>query len=118
MTRGRYANHVHVTGTSDNPDAEHRPVTAPVTTLDDAIKTLQTAAAHSGAEKSAHALLDQTIRPRHSRAHTRTADRPGAPAPTSLRPVPPRPHNPSQASPPTPNYYPERQRRHTRSPAR
>jgi len=65
MTRGRHANHVHVTGTTGDPEhAEHRPVTGAVVTLVDAVKTLQAAAVRIGAEQSAHALLDLTDSPR------------------------------------------------------
>jgi ATP-dependent exoDNAse (exonuclease V) alpha subunit len=59
MTRGRHANHVHLT-TEPADDDTHRPRppgTPP--TLDDAVRTLQTATARVGAQQAAHTLLDQ-----------------------------------------------------------
>ena len=82
MTRGRHANHVHVTGTTGDPEhAEHRPVTAPVATLDDAVKTLQAAAVRVGAEQSALSLLEQ---PRGIRRGAASAN-PPLPSPAALR---------------------------------
>jgi hypothetical protein len=40
----------------DTEHAEHRPVTTPVTALDDAVTTLRAAAVRVGAEQSAHSL--------------------------------------------------------------
>ncbi len=59
MTRGRHANHVHLS-TEPADDDVHRPRppgTAP--SLDDAVRALQTATARTGAQQTAHTLLDQ-----------------------------------------------------------
>lgn len=92
MTRGRHANHVHVTGSSDD-QIQHRPGTSldsAAVTLDEAVQTLRAAAVRVGAERSAHSLLDQTADLRRSRTRTRTANRPGElapkiPSPAALR---------------------------------
>ena len=87
MTRGRHANHVHVTtDPADDDQHRHRPPGV-VPTLDDAIRTLQTATARTGAQQAAHTLLDQAreqaiaIRPRRLRdaeaPERRLAPRPG-----------------------------------------
>jgi len=74
MTRGRHANHVHVTGTADG-SVEH-PCTAAesVATLAEATKALQAAAAQIGAQQSAHALLRQarSLRRRRPDSHIPT----------------------------------------------
>jgi hypothetical protein len=59
MTRGREANHVHVS-TEPTDDDVHRP-RAPGTppTLDDAVRLLETATGRVGAQQTAHTLLDQ-----------------------------------------------------------
>ncbi len=77
MSRGRHANHVHVTG-APTGDYDHKaPVGAPpVATLDDAVATLQAAVVRVGAESSAHTLLDQ----QHTAPRTVPAP-PPAPAP-------------------------------------
>lgn len=84
MSRGRHANHVHVTGTPTG-DCDHKaPVGAlPVATLDDAVATLQAAAVRVGAESSAHTLLDQ----QHTAPRTLPDKPPAAPVltPAELR---------------------------------
>jgi hypothetical protein len=113
MTRGRHANHAHVTGTTPDPEAEHRPGAAsdsPVPTVEDAVRVLQVAAARVGAEQSAHTVLD-TVRdlPTGCRANALLPRRPTKPValrqPVDLNAAPPRP---------TP-YYPEPQRQHIQS---
>ena len=85
MSRGRHANHAHVTGTIDDPEhVDHRPTTtAPISTLDGAVKTLQAAAVRVGAEQSAHSLLADARR-RTSGSHTQRP-RQAAPSPAALR---------------------------------
>lgn len=59
MTRGRHANHVHLTTEPADDDVHRpRPVGVPPT-LDDAVRTLQTATGRVGAQQAAHTLLDQ-----------------------------------------------------------
>jgi ATP-dependent exoDNAse (exonuclease V) alpha subunit len=66
MTRGRDANHVHLTTEPVDDDLAHRPQPAdPPPTIDDAVRVLQTATARVGAQQAAHTLLDQA----RDRAH-------------------------------------------------
>ena len=84
MTRGRHANHVHVTGTSDE-QTEHRRVAshgAAVTSLDQATQTLKAAAVRVGAQQSAHSLLEQS---RNASPARPVATRPPTPSPAVLR---------------------------------
>ena len=86
MTRGRHANHVHLT-TDPADDDQHRPrPPGVVPTLDDAIRTLQTATARTGAQQAAHTLLDQA---REQAIAIRPRRLPDAEAPE--RRLPPRP---------------------------
>jgi ATP-dependent exoDNAse (exonuclease V) alpha subunit len=60
MTRGREANHVHVTTEPADDETAHRQQPAdPTPTIDDAVRILQTATARVGAQQAAHTLLDQ-----------------------------------------------------------
>jgi conjugative relaxase-like TrwC/TraI family protein len=60
MTRGRDANHVHLTNQPVDDDHEHRQQAAdPTPTIDDAVRILQTATARVGAQQAAHTILDQ-----------------------------------------------------------
>lgn len=92
MSRGRHANHVHVTGTPTG-DCDHKaPVGAPpVATLDDAVATLQAVVVRVGAESSAHTLLDQQ--------HTATRTVPRATPRATPRPRPGA--DPGRATPPS-----------------
>jgi ATP-dependent exoDNAse (exonuclease V) alpha subunit len=58
MTRGRDANHVHLT--NEPVELEHRPRSAdPTPTLDDAVRILGSATTRVGAQQAGHTLLDQ-----------------------------------------------------------
>ena len=60
MTRGREANHVHLTNQPADDELEHRQQPAdPTPTIDDAVRFLRTATARVGAQQAAHTLLDQ-----------------------------------------------------------
>jgi hypothetical protein len=77
MTRGRHANHVHLTADPADDDA-HRPRPAGAgPTLDDAVRALQTATARAGAQQAAHTLLDYA----RQRASSTAAARPRDPSP-------------------------------------
>ncbi len=59
ITRGRQANHVHVS-TEPTDDDVHRPrALGAAPTLDDAVRVLETATGRVGAPQAAHTLLDQ-----------------------------------------------------------
>jgi conjugative relaxase-like TrwC/TraI family protein len=81
MTRGRHANHVHVTSEPADDEMAHRqrgPDPAP--TIDDAVRTLQTATTRIGAQQAGHTLLDQArerAQSVHLLRHTRPATRQG-----------------------------------------
>jgi ATP-dependent exoDNAse (exonuclease V) alpha subunit len=82
MTRGREANHIHLTTEPTDDDLTHRQQPADRTpTIDDAMRILQTATARVGAQQAAHTLLDQArdraqaVRPgRHTGSATRQRD--------------------------------------------
>jgi hypothetical protein len=79
MTRGREANHVHLTTEPADDDHAHRPPPAdPTPTIDDAVRILQTATARAGAQQAAQTLLDQArerAQPIGHRWHTGAAIR-------------------------------------------
>jgi hypothetical protein len=59
MTRGRHANHVHLTTDPTDQELDRpRPPGVPPT-LDDALRVLATATSRVGAQQAAHTLLDQ-----------------------------------------------------------
>jgi ATP-dependent exoDNAse (exonuclease V) alpha subunit len=59
MTRGREANHVHVTTEPDDDEMAHREQPAdPARTIVDAVRVLENATARVGAQQAAHTLLD------------------------------------------------------------
>lgn len=59
MTRGRHANHVHVTAELADQELDPpRPLGA-LPTLDDALRMLQTATTRVGTQQAAHTPLDQ-----------------------------------------------------------
>ena len=117
MTRGRHTNHVHVTGTTDDPD-QHRSAPSSdsaVVTVGEAVHTLQAAAVRVGAERSAHSLLRQTADLRRTRDHARPENRPGEVAPTIPSPAALRQQAALlQASRPVP-YYPPPMQENARS---
>jgi conjugative relaxase-like TrwC/TraI family protein len=78
MTRGRDANHVHLTTEPAEDEMAHRQQRAdPAPTIDDAVRVLEASTARVGAQQAGHTLLDkareraQTVRPGRPLSATR-----------------------------------------------
>jgi ATP-dependent exoDNAse (exonuclease V) alpha subunit len=84
MTRGRHANHVHLTTDPADDDLHRRRPFGTPPTLDDAVRALQTATARVGAQQAAHTLLEQA-RQRAAAIPAARQRGPSAPRPTPGR---------------------------------